>query len=130
MFTKEERSSFKYWFAHWCAFQMTALNCKCWKPRFLLHDIEKPWMKLWYKGDYHKVQKFHRNHNSHHIQYYLKTGKADWLAMVIDWECSRFTKASGQLNARETLDMECKNYPEIANIMKTNICPILDNLQL
>ena len=22
MFTKEERSTFPYWFAHWCAFQM------------------------------------------------------------------------------------------------------------
>ena len=26
MFTKEERSGFKYWFAHWRTFQMTALN--------------------------------------------------------------------------------------------------------
>ena len=29
MFTKEERNGFKYWFAHWRAFQMTALNLKC-----------------------------------------------------------------------------------------------------
>lgn len=90
MFNKEERSGFAYWFAHWCAFQMTALNNKCWKPKFLFHDIEKPWLKLWYRGNYKKVQKIHRNHNSHHIQYYLRTGKVDWLAMVIDWECSRF----------------------------------------
>ena len=34
MFTKEERNSFKYWFAHWCAFQMTALNLKCWKFKY------------------------------------------------------------------------------------------------
>ena len=46
MFTKEERSGFKYWFAHWCAFQMTALNLKCWRPKYLLHDIEKPWLSL------------------------------------------------------------------------------------
>lgn len=26
MFTKKDRSTFKYWFAHWCAFNMTALN--------------------------------------------------------------------------------------------------------
>lgn len=51
MFTKEERSGFKYWFAHWCAFQMTALNLKCWRPKYLLHDIEKPWLKLLW-GDY------------------------------------------------------------------------------
>lgn len=28
MFTKEERSIFKYWFARWCAFQMADLNLK------------------------------------------------------------------------------------------------------
>ena len=50
MFTKEERSGFKYWFAHWCAFQMTALNLKCWRPKYLLHDIEKPWLKLLWGG--------------------------------------------------------------------------------
>ena len=26
MFTKKDRSSFKYWFAHWCGFQIIALN--------------------------------------------------------------------------------------------------------
>ena len=31
MFTKEDRSSFKYWFAHWCGFQLTALNLGIWK---------------------------------------------------------------------------------------------------
>lgn len=56
MFTKEERSGFKYWFAHWCAFQMTALNLKCWKFKYLLHDIEKPWLKLIWKN-YNKVQR-------------------------------------------------------------------------
>ena len=28
MFKEEDKSSFPYWFAHWCAYQMTALNCK------------------------------------------------------------------------------------------------------
>ena len=87
MFTKEERSGFKYWFAHWCAFQMTALNLKCWKPKYLLHDIEKPWLKLLW-GDYKRVQRWHREHNSHHLEYFFThKGKADWQAMVIDWEC-------------------------------------------
>ena len=39
MFTKADRSSFKYWFAHWCGFQLTALNLGIWKPKYLLHDI-------------------------------------------------------------------------------------------
>ena len=46
MFSKSERSSFKYWFAHWCAYNMTALNLGMWKPKYLLHDIEKPWLML------------------------------------------------------------------------------------
>lgn len=99
MFSKEERSSFKYWFAHWCAYNMTALNLRMWKPKYLLHDIEKPWLMLLWK-DYKRVQKWHRTHNAHHLEY---PGEKDWEAMLIDWECSRFTKlamkndASGEL---------------------------------
>lgn len=103
MFTKNERSSFKYWFAHWCAYQMTALNLKCWKFRFLFHDIEKPWLKLLVR-DYKKVQQWHRKYNRHHIEYFMKHDDADYLGMVIDWECSRFTKESQPLNARQELD--------------------------
>lgn len=91
MFTKEERSTFKYWFAHWCAFQLVALNLRAWKPKYLLHDIEKPWLRLWYRGDYSKVQAWHRSHRKHHLGY---PGKKNYIEMVIDWECSRFTKLS------------------------------------
>ena len=77
---------------------MTALNLKHWKPKYLLHDIEKPFLKLFW--DYKKVQKWHRTHNSHHTEY---KGQWDTYAMVIDWECSRFTKVEAQLNAYDTL---------------------------
>ena len=56
MFTKAERASFSYWFAHWCAYNMTALNLKCWKLKYLFHDIEKPWLMLFWRN-YNKVQK-------------------------------------------------------------------------
>lgn len=46
MFNKNERATFKYTFAHWCAFQMTALNNNCWKFKYLFHDVEKPFLKL------------------------------------------------------------------------------------
>lgn len=105
MFTKEERSRFKYWFAHWCAFQMTALNLRCWKLKYLFHDIEKPWLKLILR-DYKKVQTIHRKYNKHHITYYIKNGKADFEAMTIDWECSRFTKEAAPLTAVQTLPIE------------------------
>jgi hypothetical protein len=97
MFKKEERAGFKYTFAHWCAFQMTALNLGIWKFKYLFHDIEKPFLKLLWK-DYSKVQKWHRTHNPHHVEY---AGKWDIDAMIIDWECSRFTKESAKLNAYE-----------------------------
>jgi hypothetical protein len=108
-FSKDERSSFKYWFAHWSAFQLTALNMKCWKFKYLFHDFEKPWLKLF--CNYKTVQTWHREHNSHHLEYGLKHGwdKCDWEAMVIDWECSKLTKLGAQLDARETLNYECKN---------------------
>ena len=104
MFTKADRSSFKYWFAHWCGFQLTALNLGIWKPKYLLHDIEKPWLKLLWKGDYKRVQKWHRTHNKHHLEYGLKHGwnAIDWEALMIDWECCGLSKQEAQLDARET----------------------------
>ena len=119
MFTKSERSTFSYWFAHWCSFQMTALNCKKWKFKYLFHDWEKPWLRLFLP--YKKVQEIHRKNNRHHPEwlenklanYYWETSydvqyeadnflkKFDYEAAIIDWECSRFTKESAQLNAHD-----------------------------
>lgn len=113
-FTKAERSSFSYWFAHWCAFNMLAISMKRWKFKYLFHDFEKPWMKLF--CNYKTVQTWHRNHNAHHLEYGLKYGwdKVDWEALIIDWECSRFTKTEAQLDAYETMKLEAstkwKNY--------------------
>ena len=103
MFTKEERSSFPYWFAHWCAFNMTALNLKVWKFKYIFHDWYKPWLRLFLP--YEKVQKFHREHSKHHLEWLYNhqthedAVRFDWDAMIIDWECSRFTKEASQLNA-------------------------------
>ena len=102
MFNEKEKSTLKYWFAHWCAYQMTALNCKAWKFKYLFHDIEKPLLELLWK-DHKKVKTWHRNHNTHHIEYPGKR-KKDYEAMMIDWECSRFTKTFRVRGAREELD--------------------------
>jgi hypothetical protein len=104
-FTKEERSSFPYWFWHWFAFNYVAWNLGAWKPKWLLHDIEKPWLKLLW-GDYKKVQKWHKYNNNHHIFYGRKNGynKIDWLAAIIDWEASRYTKYAALRTAREEVD--------------------------
>lgn len=118
MFGKEDRSTFPYWFAHWCAFQMTALNCHAWKFRYLFHDFEKPWMKLIFK--YKTVQKFHRKHNRHHVEW-LETklknhinisekqinkylNRFDYEGAIIDWECCHFTKIECPLDAKQETD--------------------------
>lgn len=106
LYPKSERSSFGYWFAHWCAFQIIALLSGLWKPKYLLHDIEKPWLRLFWK--YEKVQKWHRFHNNHHLEYLVShdISKFDFTGIVIDWECGRLTKESSPLNAKQYFGLE------------------------
>lgn len=96
-YDKSQRSTFSYWFHHWLNFNLVAIELKVWKPKYLLHDIEKPWLKLILR-DYSKVQKWHRTHNSHHLEY---NGPKDYEAMVIDWECSRYSKTAAPRTAIE-----------------------------
>ena len=131
MFTKEERSTFKYWFAHWCAFQMTALNLKAWKFKYLFHDIEKPWLKLIFNGDYKKVQKYHRKHSKHHPEYLdVNPNKVDWEAMMIDWECSRFTKEAQPNGARVQLTLEASANVTWGKTIWDNCIPILNKWEI
>ena len=129
MFNKSQRAKFDYWFAHWCAFNMTALNLGVWKFKYLFHDIEKPWLMLLWK-DYSRVQKWHRNNNAHHMEY---EGKWDAYSMIIDWECSRFTKIDSPMTARETYEYFVNNkykgtYYETR--LKKEIFPILEKIGL
>lgn len=126
MFTPEERSTFPYWFAHWCAFNMTALNLRCWRFRFLFHDFEKPWLRLFFS--YEKVRDFHRTHARHHKEY--KGKNYDWLGMVIDWECSLYTKKVATMNARQKMEAYKENFPEFYAQLKIHLEPILDELGL
>jgi hypothetical protein len=103
-FGKSERSTFSYWFAHWCAYNMVALTLHAWKFKYLFHDIEKPWLRLFM--EYEKVQKFHRTHNRHHPQYKGGVDRFDFEAMLIDWECSRYTKISSPKTGREMITDE------------------------
>lgn len=56
--------------------------------------------------DYKKVQKFHRKHNAHHLEY---IGKHNWIDMIIDWECSRFTKESCPRTAIQEIKYKFEN---------------------
>ena len=104
-FDKSQRSTFSYWVNHYLAYNLVAMKLGVWKPKWLLHDIEKPWLKLFW-GDYKRVQKWHKHHNKHHIFYGRRGGlnKIDWLAAIIDWEASRYSKIAAQKNAREEVD--------------------------
>lgn len=112
LFTKEERSTFKYWFAHWCAYNMVALNCGHWKFKYLFHDFLKPWLKLFMPYD--KLQKWHRTHANHHLEKFIDGNfkNADWEGMIIDWECSRYTKYSAQKTAFETIPFEVERFKD------------------
>lgn len=117
-FTKEQRSSFSYWFYHVLAFNLVAKELHCWKFKYLFHDFEKPWLKLFF--NYATVQKWHRTHNSHHLEF---KGKKDYEAMVIDWECSPYTKQSCTRGAVEETNYLFENnkitYNEYCNLILT-----------
>ena len=124
LYTKAERSTFPYWFAHWKAFNKVAFSLHDWKFKYLFHDIEKPWLLFLWK-DYKRVKKWHRDHNKHHLDNPM--GKYDWKAMFIDWECSRYTKAEAQLNAYETMLHELdkhKDNPDLCYQLKINMMPL------
>lgn len=130
-FTSEQHSTFSYWFAHWCAFNMTALNLHCWKVKYLFHDIEKPWMRLFMS--HKQVQKWHRLHNKHHVEYGIKNGfnKVDWEAAIIDWECSRFTKLSSPLNSKQFIEKKINTSNiELVNALKEYAIPTLAKIGL
>lgn len=134
-FDSSQKSSFNYWLWHWLAFNYTAKKLGVWKFKYLLHDIEKPWLKLFW-GDYTKVRKWHRENNKHHITFKNKA-EIDWEAAVIDWEASRLTKNDAPMNARETYEyFITKRYAdgtiteEMKNLMEENVPPILQKLGL
>ena len=132
-FTVKEKSTFQYWFYHYLAYNYTAWKLGVWKPKWLLHDIEKPWLKLIW-GDYMRVRQWHKHHNSHHIFYGRRTGmnKIDWLGAVIAWECSHLTKCGAVRNGWEEVDYlnsdKSKYTKDEKEEIRKNCYPILDYL--
>jgi len=88
----------------------------------LLHDVDKIFMLLFTNKSVKEIQQNHRNKVRHHVNNQIKTEK-DYIQMIIDWECSRYSKPDKQLNARETLD---KFYPQLTE----TILPIIEKLKL
>ena len=133
-FTKADRSTWRYFWAHWCAFQMVAITMGVWRPKHLFHDWYKPWLKM-FGMPYEKIQKFHRYHSTHHIEYF-NTGKDlqkfDWISLIVDWECSQYTKEACPRNAREEMEwiIEDTNDDFLIYILETYMEPELKKLGL
>lgn len=126
---------FHTFFWHWLAYNYTAKKLGVWKFKYLLHDIEKPWLKLFW-GDYTKVRKWHRENNKHHITYKDKS-KIDWEAVCLDWEASPLTKYDSPRNARQTYEWFITERfangtisEEMKSLLEENIPPILEKLGL
>lgn len=87
-----------------------------------VHDMDK--VILYNFLDFKDVKNFHRTNASHHTESNKKRlNRYDYLEMIMDWECARYTKEDKPLNAYETL---YKFYPEL----EKKILPILKELKL
>lgn len=106
MFDRSQRSSFPYWFWHWLAFNMTAIRLRAWKFHHLFHDIEKPWLRLFW--EYKKVQTWHRTHNRHHLEY-PRQERINWRDLCIDWESCHLTKTDEPRTARQEMERYCSD---------------------
>lgn len=88
----------------------------------LFHDMDKLILLIFTSKSLKDIHQIHRLKSKHH-QNDIKKTKKDYIQMVIDWECARFTKSDKPLNARETL---IKFYPELQD----DILPIINSLNL
>lgn len=85
-----------------------------------LHDVDKlflyflPIPKKW-------IQKIHRSLSTHHVETLRRY--TNWEQVVIDWECSRYTKPDKPENAYNTL---YKHYPQV----ERQVLPVLYRLGL
>ena len=120
MFTKNQRYKIRYSLEHRKAF--LALEKKLLGKntiRGYLHDVDKIILYHFLPTEF--VHTCHQWWSKHHERR-AKTHD-DFVQMVIDWECARFTKPDKPLDAYDTL---YKFYPH----MDDKILPILKELNL
>lgn len=120
MFTKNQRYKIQYSKVHRIAFRdlekrLLGKNT----VRSFFHDVDKIILYHFLPTEF--VHTCHQWWSSHHERR-AKTRK-DFVQMVIDWECARFTKPDKPLNAYDTL---YKFYPHLED----KILPILKELNL
>ena len=111
-YTKEHRKAFK-------KIEKQVLGHNTW--RSLVHDLDK--LILYNIWTHKKVKEFHRNTARHHVENKIKKSRNDYIEMIIDWECARYTKPDKPLNAYDTL------YNIYPNLEK-EILPLLKEFNL
>lgn len=111
-YTQEHRKAYK-------KVEKELLGHNTW--RSIVHDLDK--VILYNFLPFKEVKEFHRNTARHHIESNTKKTKADYIDMIIDWECARFTKPDKQLNAYDTL---YKFYPQL----EAKVLPLLKEFNL
>lgn len=124
-FPPSDKSSFPYWFNHWIAYNLVAIEWKVWKFKYLFHDIEKPFLKLILP--YEKVRAYHRKYHKHHLGY-RKPNKIDWMALIIDNQCGMYTKEDSPLSAKEYLLKLIENNHPLSERIKNEGLTLIDKL--
>lgn len=120
MFTKNQRTAIQYSKVHRIAFRNLEKRLLGKNTiRGFFHDVDK--IILYHFLPIEFVHKCHRWWSWHHERR-AKTYE-DFVQMVIDWECARFTKLDKPLNAYDTL---YKFYP----YLEKKILPILKKFNL
>ena len=111
-YTEEHRKAFK-------KIEKEILGHNTW--RSIVHDLDK--VILYNIWPHKKVKDFHRRAARHHVENKIKKTRNDYVEMIIDWECARYTKPDKPLNAYDTL---YKWYPEL----EKEIIPLLKEFNL
>ena len=95
--------------------------------RGYMHDNDKLFflyfLAMLLNKDSKWVHNIHRKHNRHHIENSQVKTHNDYIEMIIDWECARYTKPDKPLNAYNTMK---KYYPDL----EPYILPIIKELGL
>lgn len=79
--------------------------------RGIFHDCDKLLMYMF--RDAKTVHKWHRSHSRHHTV--KACTREDYIQMLVDWECAKFTKPDKPLDAWETM---YKYYPQLEEALK------------
>ena len=121
-YRKENIGAIKYTKEHRKAFKKIEKEILGYNTiRSIVHDLDK--VILYNVCPHKKVKNFHRSTARHHIESKARKNRADYIEMIIDWECARYTKPDKPLNAYDTL---YKWYPEL----EKEIIPLLEEFNI